>query len=86
MRIVAFLIVTFLLAVPALAESCSGFDCAPLPAGSIACDGQNCAEAEGDKPNVCEGENCAAVPAGEPATCEGNQCPDAPGPEIIHVQ
>jgi hypothetical protein len=84
MRIVPALIVAFLLGTPALAEECSGMNCAPAEPGAIACEGQNCAEAMGDDPDMCEGENC--TPQREQADgCEGSGC-DAPAAEIIHVK
>ena len=87
MRIAVYPIVALLLfAAPAMAQECSGADCDQRPPGAITCEGQNCAEALGNRPDVCEGENCATPQADAPEVCEGDNCQVAPGPEIIHVQ
>lgn len=86
MRIASLLIATLLFAGPAMAEECSGFDCDTPPPGAIACEGQNCAEAEGNRPDVCDGENCAVPQADAPEVCEGDDCPGGSGPEIIHIR
>jgi len=87
MRIAAYPIVALLLSVaPAVAQECTGGDCNQRPPGAITCEGENCAEALGNKPDVCMGDNCYAPQDGAPEICEGDNCPVVPGPEIIHVQ
>jgi hypothetical protein len=85
MRIVPILIVACVIGTPAFAEECSGMNCAPAEPGAIACEGQNCAEAMGDNPDMCEGQDCTPQRQQAGDDCQDSEC-GAPDAEIIHVK